>query len=131
MKEKDSPKAGRKNTYQCKGGLPAISDALYVIGGKWKIPIIAALADGALRFTELQKSVNGISARVLSTELKELELNGFICKKVLVGYPVVIQYELAPYSSTLKKVVSSLSEWGYQHRKKIMKDHSSKKSSKA
>lgn len=131
MKENKSQKAGKKKTYQCKGGLPAISDALYAIGGKWKLPIIVALADGALRFTELQKRVTGISARVLSSELKELELNGFIQRNVHIDYPVMIDYELAPYSATLEMVVSSLSEWGYQHRKKIKSDLASNSSSKS
>lgn len=131
MKEDKSPKAGTKKTYQCQGGLPAISDALYAIGGKWKLPIIVALADGALRFTELQKRVTGISARVLSSELKELELNGFIKRNVQIGYPVIIDYTLTPYSATLEKIVSSLSEWGYQHREKIKSDHSLNNSSNA
>jgi len=127
MKEDKKPKDTGKKTYQCKGGLPAISDALYVIGGKWKLPIIVALADGALRFTELQKSVEGISARVLSSELKDLELNGFINRNVQIGYPILIEYELAPYSATLEKIVSSLSEWGYQHRQKIKNEGVSKR----
>lgn len=131
MKENKTPKTGREKIYQCKGGLPAISDALYAIGGKWKLPIIVALANGALRFTELQKRVTGISARVLSSELKELELNGFITRNVQIGYPVTIDYALAPYSVTLEKVVSALSEWGYQHREKIKSDHAASRSSNA
>ncbi|MNF01376.1 putative HTH-type transcriptional regulator YybR [compost metagenome] len=68
--------------------------------------------------------VSGISARVLSSELKDLELNGFIVKKVTAGYPVTIEYQLLPYSETLQDVVSALSNWGIQHRDKIKKDMS-------
>jgi len=107
---------------QCTASLNAVGDALYAIGGKWKLRIIIALSDGNKRFTELQKRVEGISARVLSSELKELELNGFVHRKVLMEYPIVIEYELAPYSHTLGKVIQSLSEWGFQHREKIKND---------
>jgi DNA-binding HxlR family transcriptional regulator len=107
---------------QCTASLGAVGDALYAIGGKWKLRIIIALSDGNKRFTELQRRVNGISARVLSSELKELELNGFVHRKVLMEYPIVIEYELAPYSHTLGKVIQSLSEWGLQHREKIKQE---------
>ncbi|WP_426278253.1 winged helix-turn-helix transcriptional regulator [Chryseobacterium sp. S-02] len=69
--------------------------------------------------------MKGISARVLSHELKELELNGFVIKKVAVGYPVSVEYELLPYSETLEDVVEALTKWGMQHREKIKNDMSS------
>ncbi|MCR4033572.1 MULTISPECIES: winged helix-turn-helix transcriptional regulator [Flavobacterium] len=106
-------------TDECNAVLMAVSDALYAIGGKWKLMIIIAMARGNKRFTEIQRRVNGISARVLSNELKELEINGFIIKKVAVGYPVSIEYELLPYSQTLKEVVEAMTKWGMQHRDKI------------
>jgi len=106
-------------TKECTTVLMAVSDALYAIGGKWKLMIIIAIARGNKRFTEIQKQVNDISARVLSSELKELEANGFIIKKVSVGYPVSIEYELLPYSETLEEVVSAMTKWGMQHRDKI------------
>jgi DNA-binding HxlR family transcriptional regulator len=91
----------------------------FAIGGKWKLMIIISIARGNKRFTEIQRQVNGISARVLSSELKELETNGFIIKKVSVGYPVSIEYELLPYSQTLEEVVKAMTKWGLQHREKI------------
>lgn len=118
---------GKEFTDECTRVLAAVSDALYAIGGKWKLMIIIAMARGNSRFTELQKQVKGISARVLSTELKELELNGFIIKKVSVGYPVSIEYELLPYSHTLEEVVNAMTRWGTQHREKIKKEHASKR----
>ncbi|MFC6101595.1 winged helix-turn-helix transcriptional regulator [Olivibacter domesticus] len=114
----------------CHKLLASVSDAMYAIGGKWKLMIIIAMARGNNRFTELQRMVKGISARVLSSELKELELNGFIIKKVSVGYPVSITYELLPYSETLEEVVGALSNWGLQHREKIKNDMSQKVSEK-
>lgn len=104
---------------ECKSSLTAVGDALYVIGGKWKLRVIIALGDGNKRFNELQRSVEGISARVLSSELKELELNGFVKRTVYTQTPVVVEYELTPYSATLKEVLQALNNWGTQHRNKI------------
>lgn len=106
---------------QCNGRLNAVGDALYVIGGKWKLRIIIALSEGGMRFNELQRSVPGISARILSNDLKDLEINGFITRHVDTGTPVVVVYELTPYSRTLDNVLHSLSEWGAMHRDKIRK----------
>lgn len=104
---------------QCTASLNAVGDALYAIGGKWKLRIIIALSSGNIRFNDLQRLVTGISARVLSNELKELEMNGFVKRNVYTGYPVVVEYELTPYSQTLEKVLHSLSEWGAMHREKV------------
>ncbi|MBO9616430.1 MAG: helix-turn-helix transcriptional regulator [Dyadobacter sp.] len=67
---------------------------------------------------------------MLSSELKDLEMNGFIVKKVSVGYPVTIEYQLLPYSETLQEVVGSLSKWGIQHREKIRHEMSENVSKK-
>jgi DNA-binding HxlR family transcriptional regulator len=104
---------------QCKASLNAIADAFFVIGGKWKLRIIVGLTDGNKRFNELQRLINGISPKVLSTELKELELNGFIRRNVFAGPPVVVEYELTDYAETLDSVLTALSEWGMLHRQKI------------
>ncbi|RZL50796.1 MAG: transcriptional regulator [Pedobacter sp.] len=114
-------------TDECHKVLMAVSDALYAIGGKWKLMIIIAMARGNKRFTEIQRQVSGISARVLSSELKELEMNGFIVKKVENGYPVTIEYELLPYSHTLEEVVGAMTKWGMQHREKIKTERSETK----
>ena len=106
---------------KCKATLNAIADALYVIGGKWKLRIIVALKEGNKRFNELHRVVEGISAKVLSTELKDLELNGFINRKVFTGTPVIVEYELSPYAETLNEVLHSLSDWGAMHREKVRK----------
>ncbi|UTX49111.1 helix-turn-helix domain-containing protein [Chryseobacterium sp. MA9] len=130
MAEKEENQIDSKAfTEECHTILMAVSDAMYAIGGKWKLMIIISMARGNKRFTEIQRQVTGISARVLSSELKELELNGFIIKKVAVGYPVSIEYELLPYSETLEEVVGALTKWGMQHREKIKCEMSSKKSS--
>jgi DNA-binding HxlR family transcriptional regulator len=112
----------------CTASLSALEDSLYVIGGKWKLKIIIALREqGNKRFNELQRIVTGISAKVLSNELKELELNGFVKRNVYPQTPVIIEYELTGYSETLNSVLMALIEWGFNHRKKILKESKKKR----
>jgi len=104
---------------RCKARLNAIADALYAIGGKWKLRIIVGLKDGTKRFNDLQRLIDGISAKVLSAELKELEMNGFVKRNVYTGSPVIVEYELTPYADTLNDVLDTLSEWGAKHRENV------------
>lgn len=104
---------------ECNQKLNAVGDALYVIGGKWKLRIIIALKEGNYRFNDLQRTITGISAKVLSNELKDLELNGFVKRTVHDATPVVVSYEPTAYTNTLKDVLHSLSEWGAMHREKL------------
>ncbi len=110
------------NIKECTRSLAAVGDALYAIGGKWKLRVIIALRDGNKRFNELQRTISGISAKVLSNELKELEMNGFVRRNVFTRTPVVIEYELTDYSNTLGDVLHALREWGMMHREKIRTD---------
>ena len=112
---------------QCKATLNSVADALYVIGGKWKLRIIVALKDGNKRFNEMQRLIEGISAKVLSAELKDLELNGFVRRNVFTGTPVVVEYELTDYADTLGDVLKTLSEWGAMHKEKVKKSMIRKK----
>src|SRR5215212_943739 len=112
---------------QCKATLNSVADALYVIGGKWKLRIIVALTEGNRRFNEMQRLIEGISAKVLSTELKDLELNGFVRRNVFTGTPVVVEYELTEYAGTLGGVLQALSEWGATHKEMVKKSMKKKK----
>jgi DNA-binding HxlR family transcriptional regulator len=96
-----------------------VKDALYALSGKWKLPLIIALQEGPKRFNEIQRTLGEITPKVLSKELREMELNQFIVRKVDTGSPVVVTYELTPYSTSLKNVLNELREWGLQHREQI------------
>jgi DNA-binding HxlR family transcriptional regulator len=105
---------------QCATLLLNVGDALYAIGGKWKLRIIIALFNDFRRFNLLQRNIVGISAKVLSSELKDLEMNGFVTRKVTAeSFPVMVEYELTEYSNSLKNVIMALNEWGALHREKI------------
>jgi DNA-binding HxlR family transcriptional regulator len=116
--ELDTPITAQK----CTVLLNSIGDALYVIGGKWKLRVIVALREGNKRFNEIQRTVDGISARVLSNELKELEINGFVKRIVHAQTPVIVEYQITNYADTLSDVLLALSEWGTKHRDKIRKE---------
>lgn len=105
----------------CKASIRAVKDALYVLNGKWKILVIIALSDGPRRFKEIQRTLEGITPKVLSKELRELELNEFVERKVFSSVPVQVTYELTPYSASLKEIVNSLRIWGEQHREYIIR----------
>ncbi|MBD1363670.1 helix-turn-helix transcriptional regulator [Mucilaginibacter sp. ZT4R22] len=107
---------------ECSVALTSIGDALYVIGGKWKLRVILALREGSKRFNEIQRAIDGISARVLSSELKELEMNGFVTRIVHTQIPVVVEYQITPYADTLGNVLQALAEWGATHRDKLRRE---------
>ncbi|SFC87294.1 transcriptional regulator, HxlR family [Parapedobacter composti] len=103
----------------CSKAKMAIRDTLDVVGGKWKLVLISVLRSGKKGFNELSREA-GISPRILSKELQELEMNGLVSRKVCDTKPVTVQYELTPYSGTLSEVLSAMEKWGYQHRNKIV-----------
>lgn len=98
-----------------------VRDTLDFLNGKWKLPIIIALTFGAKRFKEMQREVNGITAKMLSKELKDLEMNDFVKRTVYDTTPVTVEYELTPYGSSLEEVITALHKWGMQHRERIIK----------
>lgn len=97
-----------------------VNDTLYVINGKWKMPIIGSLMQGSKRFKELERSIPKITPRMLSKELRELEMNQLIVRKVYDTLPVTIEYEITEYGLSLKKVFEAMYEWGVEHKKRII-----------
>lgn len=100
----------------------AVKDTLNVLNGKWKLPIIAALIKGNKRFKDLESNINKISPRMLSKELKELELNGIVERKVHSTKPVLIEYYLTESGYRLSGVIDAMVQWGMEHRKTNIKN---------
>ncbi|NEU06844.1 helix-turn-helix transcriptional regulator [Flavihumibacter sp. R14] len=96
-----------------------LQDTLYVISGKWKLPILVAVHEGSSRFRDIQRSVNGITSKVLSKELKELEQNKLVVRKVYDKSPPTVEYTTSNYCDTLQKMVAEMIDWGKNHRDKI------------
>jgi len=106
---------------ECAGAMRPVRDALDLLGGKWKLPIIVGLLHGPLRFKHLQREVAGITAKMLSKELKELEQNGLLVRHVEAEVvPMAVTYTLAAYGEELIPVIEALRVWGSLHRARIM-----------
>ncbi|WP_074489986.1 winged helix-turn-helix transcriptional regulator [Mucilaginibacter polytrichastri] len=108
------------STEACTASIAGVRDALYVLNGKWKLPLIVSLSNGPLRFKDIQRALGEITPKILSKELKELELNEFVIRKVYSTTPVTITYQLTPYSQSLDRVMVELRNWGIQHRQRIV-----------
>lgn len=113
--------AGDKTYRACAKQLMEINDALDILRGKWKIRIIGSLTFGKKRFKEVQREVEGITAKMLSKELKELEMNELVVRTVHATTPVSVDYELTEYGKTLDTVIEGLRDWGAKHRKRILR----------
>ncbi len=95
-------------------------DTMYVIGGKWKLPIILSIFSGNKRFNDITNSIPKITNRVLSKELKHLEENLLIKRTIVENYPVRIEYAVTDYAFTIvREVVKPMENWGKKHRDKI------------
>lgn len=111
---------GSEKSENCVEHLRAIHDTMDVLNGKWKIAIIGSLRFGKRRFMELQREVEGVGSKMLSKELRELELNELVKRTVYDTKPVTVEYELTPYGKTLESIIDEMAKWGRIHRKRIM-----------
>lgn len=100
----------------------AVNDTMNVLSGKWKFPIIASLLFGKKRFKELGRDVTKITPRMLSKELRDLEMNGIVKRTVYNTVPVTVEYELTTSGKSFKKVMDVMLEWGLEHRKITLHD---------
>lgn len=109
----------------CPVSMRAVTDALEFLGGKWKLPIIYALfMGGKQRFMEIERSVGGITPKMLSKELQDLEMNRLITRRVIDTKPVTVEYELTTHAESIKPMLDALSAWGTQHRAFLMRNFS-------
>lgn len=106
---------------ECSRKLLPVKDALDILSGKWKLPIIMSLTFGKKRFKQMQREIVGITPKMLSKELKDLEINELVERKVYDTSPVTVEYELSTYGATLRPVIGELHNWGAKHRKRILK----------
>ncbi|MEQ8812228.1 MAG: helix-turn-helix domain-containing protein [Imperialibacter sp.] len=109
-----------KTQETCTRMLLPVRDALEVLSGKWKLQIIIALTFGTRRFREIAREVTGITDKMLSKELRDLEENMLVKRTVKDSFPPSVEYNLTEHGKTLQKVIGELREWGVMHREKIM-----------
>lgn len=84
---------------------------LQVLGGKWKLPILAVLYFGKKRFKELEREVEGISAKMLIKELKDLEAAGIVNRQTFNTVPITVEYSLTEAGLTMKPLLDQMNQW--------------------
>jgi len=112
----------RKLKATCEQELSAIRDSLEILGGKWKLRIMRHLNNHISEtntFKKIQREVDGISAKMLSKELRDLEINLLVTRTTLDTRPVTVKYTITAYGLSVFPVTEALVEWGLNHRQKI------------
>lgn len=105
------------NTYR------AIRDAMEVLSGSWKLPVLVCLQAGPKRFGQIAKEISGISDKMLSKELKNLEANYLVKRTVQDTFPPTVLYEMTAHTQTLQEVMVALRNWGTLHRNKVVDNY--------
>ena len=106
----------RFERYDCSEGCP-VEAALEQIAGKWKGLIIYHLLDGTLRFNELSRRVGSVTQRSLTKQLRDLEADGIVHRKVFAVVPPKVEYSLTEKGLQLRDAIEALRQWGIQHPK--------------
>jgi DNA-binding HxlR family transcriptional regulator len=102
-----------------RGECPAVREVLNRVGDKWSVQVVALLGDGKKRFSELRRSIEGISQRMLTLTLKGLDRDGLITRTVYATIPPRVEYELTKLGRSLLIPVTGLGKWAEQNRKRI------------
>lgn len=103
-----------------KKDLPAcpVEITMGLIGDKWRVLIIRDLLTGTKRFGELKKSVTGITQKVLTNNLRQMEASGLVKRKVYAEVPPRVEYSLTETGWSLKPILDSMVAWGNEYREK-------------
>ena len=101
-------------SYNCNQGCP-VEATLKIIGGKWKGVILYHLLEKTFRFNELRRSMPEITQRMLTKQLRELEADKLISRKIYPEIPPKVEYSITEYGETLKPILFALQIWGENH----------------
>lgn len=110
---------GNKEQF-CQFKLMASRDTLEVIQGKWRIPILISLTHGNKRFGEIQRDIEDISPKMLSQELKSLEVNKIIKRSLYDTMPVTTEYSLTSLGLSMSSLLEEILKWGIHFRKEVV-----------
>ena len=100
--------------------LPAcpVETTLMLIGDKWKVLILRDLMPGAKRFGELKRSIGSVSQKVLTAQLRDMEKNGLVNRKVFPEVPPHVEYSLTELGQSLKPILDAMQSWGEEYKAK-------------
>lgn len=101
----------RHSNFQCAPGC-AVEAAISLIDGKWKCVILYHLLDGTRRFNEIRRHVPGATQRTLTNQLRELEMDGLITRKVYAEVPPKVEYTISDLGRSLSPILAALKQWG-------------------
>lgn len=96
-----------------------VDQTLTVIAGKWKFGITWLLIGGERRFNELRRSLPGITQKMLTQQLRELEANGLVHREVFAAVPPKVVYSLTPLGRTLRPLLEAMGSWAQEHGEEI------------
>ncbi|MBI3600528.1 MAG: helix-turn-helix transcriptional regulator [Nitrospinae bacterium] len=97
---------------QEKGGSCPVEITLSLLGNKWKVLILRELFERTKRFGELSRAISGISQKMLTQQLRQMESDGLIKRKIYPEVPPRVEYSLAEVGRSLKPILNSMSKWG-------------------
>ena len=117
--QEGTPMSPRNIKPRRKESCPAVREVLNRVGDKWSVQIVALLGDGPMRFSELRRSIEGISQRMLTLTLRGLERDGLITRTVFPEIPPRVEYELTRLGKTLLEPIQGLAEWADRARTSI------------
>jgi DNA-binding HxlR family transcriptional regulator len=101
---------------ECSSNNP-VNVTLKVIGGKWKPLILWYLCERTYRFNELLKMVKGVTQKMLTQQLREMEVDRIVSRKIYAEIPPKVEYSVTSYGETLKPILQSMAAWGENHVK--------------
>ncbi|QPJ65260.1 MAG: helix-turn-helix transcriptional regulator [Candidatus Nitrohelix vancouverensis] len=104
----------RFKSYDCSGACP-VEASLELFGGKWKGMALYHLLDGVKRFNELKRNMGNVTQRMLTKQLRELESDGLVSRKVYAEVPPKVEYSLTQKGKSLRPILLALEKWGNQH----------------
>lgn len=96
-----------------------VETTISLIGGKWKLLIMRNLLSRAWRFNELKKDLKGISQNVLTYNLRSMEKDGIIIRKIYPEIPPKVEYGLTKLGKSMKPIIKSMEKWGVEYKNKI------------
>ncbi|HBE16202.1 MAG TPA: transcriptional regulator [Cyanobacteria bacterium UBA11149] len=99
-----------------------VERTLEVIGGRWKVLILRELFDGVKRFGQLHRALAGITQKMLTQQLREMESDGIVHREVYLQVPPKVEYSLTPLGESLKPIMQSMHEWGVRHLDRDVKN---------
>lgn len=99
-----------------------VETTLKVIGGRWKVLILRELFTGIKRFSELQRGLTGITQKMLTQQLRELETDGIIFRQVYPVIPPKVEYSLTPLGESLRPIIDEMHRWGLRYEQDNQQD---------